>query len=141
MFINRKKRPAKLIYNTTHYHATLYYHGYTSITMHITLILPGIQEGFTLTSCPPHTQSTQHNLSYTQVLHANLLNADKLYTHKFHLASRTWLQSAKRPTSSNHISANIVRKTLKFELEVKCALFSNGFFFKLMKCRIKNKIK
>ena len=38
-------------------------------------------------------------------------------------------ESAKRPTSSDHIFANIVQKALKFGPEVKCAFVSNGFFF------------
>ena len=38
-------------------------------------------------------------------------------------------ESAKRPTSSDHISTNIVRKALKFGPEVQRDFFSNGFFF------------
>jgi len=37
--------------------------------------------------------------------------------------------SRKRPTSSDHISANIAQKALKFGPEVQCDFVSNGFFF------------
>ena len=37
-------------------------------------------------------------------------------------------ESAKRPTSSDHISANIARKALKFRPEIQRDCFSNGFF-------------
>ena len=37
-------------------------------------------------------------------------------------------ESAKRPTSSYHISANIALKTLKFRPELQRDVFSNGFF-------------
>jgi len=49
-------------------------------------------------------------------------------------------ESAKRPTSSDHISANIAQKTLKFGPEVQHDFFSNGFFLKLLKHRRKNVI-
>jgi len=38
-------------------------------------------------------------------------------------------ESAKSPTSSDHISANIARKALKFGPKVQRDFFSNGFFF------------
>ena len=38
-------------------------------------------------------------------------------------------ESAKRPTSSDHISANIGRKVLKFGPAIQCDFVSNGFFF------------
>ena len=38
-------------------------------------------------------------------------------------------ESAKRPTSSDHISENIARKALKFGPKVQRDLFSNGLFF------------
>ena len=38
-------------------------------------------------------------------------------------------ESAKRPTSSDHISENIARKDLKFGPKVQRKFFSNGFFF------------
>jgi len=38
-------------------------------------------------------------------------------------------ESTKIPTSSNHISANIALKDLKFRLEIQCNFFSNGFSF------------
>ena len=37
-------------------------------------------------------------------------------------------ESAKKPTSSNHISTNIAREALKFGPEVQHDVFSNGFF-------------
>ena len=37
-------------------------------------------------------------------------------------------ESAKIPTSSYHISANVARKALKFRYEVQCDFISNGFF-------------
>ena len=42
-------------------------------------------------------------------------------------------ESAKRPTSSDHISANIERKALKFRPELQRDVFSNGFVFRLLK--------
>jgi len=42
-------------------------------------------------------------------------------------------ESAKRPTSSDHISENIVRKSLKFGPNVQLQFFSNGFFLRLLK--------
>jgi len=36
---------------------------------------------------------------------------------------------AKRPTSSDHISANILQKSLKFRPEVQCDFVTNGVFF------------
>ena len=42
-------------------------------------------------------------------------------------------ESAKRPTSSDHISENIVRKALQFGPTVQRDFFSNGFFFRLWK--------
>jgi len=39
-------------------------------------------------------------------------------------------ESAKKSTSSDHISANIARKALKFGPKVQCNFFSNGFFFR-----------
>ena len=38
-------------------------------------------------------------------------------------------ESVKIPTSSDHISINIVRTTFKFGPKVQCDLFSNGFVF------------
>jgi len=49
-------------------------------------------------------------------------------------------ESAKRPTSSDHISANIARKALKFGSEVHSHFFSNGFFLQLLKRRRKKVI-
>jgi len=39
-------------------------------------------------------------------------------------------ESAKRPTSSDHISVNIVWKALKFRPKVQCDIVSMGFFFR-----------
>ena len=38
-------------------------------------------------------------------------------------------ESAKRPNSADHISANITRKDLKLRPKVQSQFFSNGFFF------------
>ena len=46
-------------------------------------------------------------------------------------------ESAKRPTSSDHISANVAPKDLKFISELQRDVFSNGFFFRLLKHRRK----
>ena len=42
-------------------------------------------------------------------------------------------ESAKRPTSSDHIFENIARKALKFGPNVQRQFFSNGFFLRLLK--------
>ena len=42
-------------------------------------------------------------------------------------------ESGKRPNSSDHISANIARKKLKFGPKVQRDFFSNGFFLRLLK--------
>ena len=42
-------------------------------------------------------------------------------------------ESAKRPTSSDHISENIPRNALKFGPKVQRQFFSNGFFLRLLK--------
>jgi len=47
---------------------------------------------------------------------------------------------AKRPTSSDHISVNIVQKALKFGSKVQRDFFPNGFFLQLLKRRRKNVI-
>ena len=47
-------------------------------------------------------------------------------------------ESAKIPTSSDHISENIMKNALKFGTKVQHNFFSNGFFFQLLKCRRKN---
>ena len=39
----------------------------------------------------------------------------------------------KRPTSSDHISANVMQKALKFGRKVQHDFFSNGFFLRLLK--------
>jgi len=44
-------------------------------------------------------------------------------------------ESAKIPTSSDNISANIARKDLKFGSEIQRDFISNGFFLKLLKRR------
>jgi len=49
-------------------------------------------------------------------------------------------ESAKIPTSSDHISTNIVRKALKFGFEVQHDFFSNGVFFFFLKCHRKKVI-
>jgi len=41
--------------------------------------------------------------------------------------------SAKIPTSSDHISANIARKDLKYGPKVQRDVSSNGFFLRLLK--------
>ena len=46
-------------------------------------------------------------------------------------------ESAKRPTSSDHISENIPRNALKFGPKVQRQFFSTGFFLRLLKCRRK----
>jgi len=38
-------------------------------------------------------------------------------------------ESAKRPTSSDHISTNISRKAIKLGPKVQCDFISNGCFF------------
>ena len=47
---------------------------------------------------------------------------------------------AKRPTSSDHNSTKIARKSLKFGPKVQCDVFSNGFFLRLLKHHRKNVI-
>lgn len=42
-------------------------------------------------------------------------------------------ESAKRPTSSDHLSANVAWKALKFGSKVQRDFFSNGFFLRLLK--------
>ena len=42
-------------------------------------------------------------------------------------------KSAKRPTSSDHNAENIAQKALKFGPKVQRDVFSNGFFFYLLK--------
>jgi len=42
-------------------------------------------------------------------------------------------ESAKRPTFSDHMSANIMRKALKFGPKVQRDFISNGFFLRLLK--------
>ena len=42
-------------------------------------------------------------------------------------------ESEKRPNSSDHISANIARKDLKFGTKVQHDFFANGFFLRLLK--------
>ena len=49
-------------------------------------------------------------------------------------------ESAKRPTSSDHISENIDRKALKFGPNVQRQFFSNGCFLRLLKRHRKNVI-
>jgi len=51
-------------------------------------------------------------------------------------------ESAKIPSSLDHISTNIVQKGLKFETKVQCDFLSNGFLFSLLKhCRKKVIVK
>jgi len=46
-------------------------------------------------------------------------------------------ESAKRQTFSDHISAIIARKSMKFGSKVMHDFFSNGFFLRFLKCHTK----